>query len=118
MRNFVQPGKTVTVTVAESGGVLSGALMVVGALIGVAAFDAAMGEEVEIETEGVFTLPKAVADDISAGDLLYWDAGNGNLTKTAGSGSKPLVGAATADAAAATTTVRCKLGVHGITGAA
>ncbi len=117
MKNFVQPGNTVTVT-APSGGVSSGDIVVVGGLIGVAAFDAVEGAEVEISTVGVYALPAAAADDIGVGDLLYYDAAGPSLTKTAGSGSKPLAGVAVSAAGAGVTTVRCKLGVHGITGGA
>jgi predicted RecA/RadA family phage recombinase len=90
MKNFIQPGKTVTVTAPAN--VSSGDLVVVGSLIGVAAFTALSGAEVEIDTEGVFSLPKVVTDVISQGEKLYWDSGVSKLTKTAGTGSKPLVG--------------------------
>jgi len=114
MKNYVQEGKTITVTAPAV--VVSGQYVVVGAIRGVAAFDAAQGEPVEVATEGVFTLPKVAADNIAAGDLLYW---NGTAcTKTAGTGSKPLVGVATKPAAANATTVIVKLGVHGLTGPA
>ena len=117
MKNFIQPGNNITVT-APVGGVTSGQLVVIGALIGVAATTQAAGANVEIATTGVFELPAKSTDEISMGDLLYWDAANGYLTKTAGTGSKPLVGAAVSAKAAGATSVRCKLGVHGITGAA
>jgi predicted RecA/RadA family phage recombinase len=114
MKNYVQEGKTVTVTAPAA--VTSGQFITVGAIRGVAAFDAASGEPVELATEGVFTLPKLAADNIAAGDLLYW-AGTA-CTKTAGTGSKPLVGVATKPAAVNATTVQVKLGVHGLTGPA
>jgi len=113
MKNYVQEGKTVTI--AAPAAVTSGQYVVVGAIRGVAAFDAAQGEP-EVVSEGVFTLPKVAADNIAAGDLLYWTGTA--CTKTAGSGSKPLVGVATKPAAANSTTVTVKLGVHGLTGPA
>jgi predicted RecA/RadA family phage recombinase len=115
MTNYVQPGINITVS-APVGGVTSGQLVVIGALIGVASTTQAAGMNVEIATSGVFDLPAKSADQIAVGDLLYWDAANSYLTKTAGTGGKPLVGVAVAAKAAAATTVRCKLGVHGITG--
>ena len=57
MRNYVQEGETVTVA-APTGGVKSGDGVLVGALFGVACFDALQTAEVEIQTEGVFDLPK------------------------------------------------------------
>ena len=114
MKNYVQEGKTVTVTAPAA--VASGQFITVGALRGVAAYDAASGEPVEVATEGVFTLPKVAADNIAAGDLLYWTGTA--CTKTAGTGSKPLVGVAIKPAATNSTTVQVKLGVHGLTGPA
>jgi predicted RecA/RadA family phage recombinase len=114
MKNYVQEGKTITVTAPAA--VASGQYVVVGAIRGVAAFDAASGEPVELATEGVFTLPKVAADNIAAGDLLYWTGTA--CTKTAGTGSKPLVGVATKPAAVNATTVQVKLGAHGLTGPA
>ena len=103
MKNFVQPGKTVTVTAPAI--VTSGQLVVVGSLVGVAACDAASGADVEIAAEGVFTLPKVVADVITQGAKLYWDSVAGKLTITPGTGGKPLVGLARAAAGNGVTTV-------------
>lgn len=105
MKNYIQRGNTLTIT--ASGAVTSGQLVVVGSIAGVASTNAAIGEEVEIQVEEVFELPKVSGDAIALGDKLYW---NGTaLTKTAGTGAKPLVGYATAAAGAGTTVVRCKL---------
>lgn len=116
MKNFVQEGKTLTLI--APGTVTSGSLVVVGAIIGVAAFDAASGAEVEVATEGVFTLPKVTTDVVTAGAKLYWDSVAGKLTVTAGTGAKPLVGLATVAAGNGTTTVPCLLMLTGQTGPA
>ena len=114
MKNYLQEGKTLTVT--APGAVVSGQYVTVGAIRGVAAYDAANGQPAELVTEGVFSLPKATAEDIAAGDVVYW---NGTAcTKTAGTGSKPLVGVAVKAAGNGVTTVAVKLGVHGLTGPA
>jgi predicted RecA/RadA family phage recombinase len=114
MKNFIQEGLTITVTAPAN--VVSGQYVTVGAIRGVAAYDAASGEAVELATEGVFTLPKVTAEDVAAGDLLYW---NGTAcTKTAGTGSKPVVGVAVKAAGNGATTVAVKLGPHGLTGPA
>lgn len=78
-------------------------------IVGVAAFDAASGAEVEITTQGVFELPKVPTDVIAQGDKLYRNSALSQLTKTAGTGSKPLVGYAAVAAGNGTTTVRCAL---------
>ena len=105
MKNYIQPGETLTVT--APGTTISGQLVVVGSIVGVANADAATGEAVEVDVEGVFELPKVSGDNITAGVKLYW---NGTaLTITAGTGSKPLVGFATEAAATGTTVVRCSV---------
>ena len=97
---------------------ISGQLVVVGSLIGVAAFDAATGADVEIDTEGVFSLPKVVTDVVTQGAKLYWATATSNLTITPGTGSKPLVGLATAAAGNGAATVACRLMLTGQTGPA
>jgi len=114
MKNYVQEGKILTVTAPAA--VTSGQYVTVGSIRGVAAYDAAQGEPVEVATEGVFTLPKVAAEGIAVGDLLFW---NGSAcTKTPGTGSKPLVGVAVKAAGSGVATVDVKLGVHGLTGPA
>lgn len=71
MKNFVQPGDTITV--AAPADVVSGALVLVGKLFGIAAFDAASGADVEIATKGVFELPKVSAQAWTLGAAIYWD---------------------------------------------
>ena len=83
MRNFVQAGKTVTVT-APAGGILSGDGVLVGYLFGVAATSASAGQDTEIATEGVFNLPLAATSSLSVGDRAYWDPAAKAVTATAG----------------------------------
>jgi predicted RecA/RadA family phage recombinase len=116
MKNFVQPGTTVTVI--APGAVSSGDLVVVGRLIGVAAYSAAIATEVEIDTEGVFDLPKVLTDVIAAGNLLYWRSDVSQLTVTPGTGSRPIVGIAVAAAGNGVSAVRCRLTLTGATGPA
>ncbi len=107
MKNFVQEGNTITV--AAPADVTSGQLVVVGSIVGVAAYDAASGADVEVAVGGVFELPKVATDVIAQGDKLYWDSAQAKLTKTAGAGSKPMIGAATAAAGNGVTIVDCLL---------
>jgi predicted RecA/RadA family phage recombinase len=116
MKNYVQEGNTITVTAPAT--VTSGQLVVVGSINGVAAFDAASGADIEVTVEGVFELPKVTTDVVAQGDRLYWDSGQAKLTKTAGTGSKPMVGVATAAAGNGVTTVNCRLMPTGQTGPA
>jgi predicted RecA/RadA family phage recombinase len=99
MKNFVQPGEIITVDAPAN--VSSGDFVVVGKLAGVAATDAASGDDLEIATRGVFELP---ITGLSQGDPVYWDVTPGALTGTATDNFR--VGVAVAASGAATTRVR------------
>jgi predicted RecA/RadA family phage recombinase len=106
MKNFVQPGNTVTL--AASAGVKSGDLVIVGALAGVANYDApAAGGDVEVSLVGVFTLPKSTGAAINQGAKTYWDVSESNCTAT--DTGNMLIGAAVATAGSSDTTVRVRL---------
>ncbi|MGE0650265.1 MAG: DUF2190 family protein [Alphaproteobacteria bacterium] len=107
MKNYVQPGKSITVA-APSGGVASGDGVLIGTLFGVAQHDADEGADLELLTEGVVELPKAAPLAIGVGDRLFWDGPNGQLNKTAT--AQVCVGIAVLAAADADTVVRVKLG--------
>ena len=115
-KNYVQQGHTLTVVAPAN--VSSGGPVVVGSIVGVAAYDALSGAAVEVDTTGVFTLPKVTTDVVTQGAKLYWDSSAAKLTITAGTGSKPLVGLATAAAGNGATTVNCLLMLTGQTGPA
>jgi len=103
-RNFVQPGETVTLTAPRD--TKSGEIVSVGAFTGVAAFDAAQGQEVEVVLGGVFELPKAPGA-LAQGALVFWDG-----THVVGEGEL-LLGAVITAAGASATTARVRL--NGVT---
>jgi predicted RecA/RadA family phage recombinase len=105
MKNYVQAGDTITLTAPAV--VLSGGGILVGTLFGVASNDAAIGDDVEAMTEGVFDLAKTAAQPFSQGAAAYWDNTAKSVTSTA-SGNK-LIGAAAIAAAGADATVRVRL---------
>ena len=107
MKNYIQKGDTLDLIAPAT--VTSGSPVVVGSIFGVAATDAASGDTLAVDVEGVFELTKVTTDVVAAGDRLYWDSGASKLTKTAGTGSKPLVGVAVAAAGNGVTTVRVRL---------
>ncbi len=86
MRNYVQPGDVLTIPAPAD--VLSGAVVISGAIIGVAAGDALSGAEVDVETRGVFILPKVSALAIAVGDVVYFDNATKLVTKTASGNMK------------------------------
>ncbi len=95
MKNFIQPGDTVTVAAPYA--VSSGAGVQVGVLFGIAATTAALGANVELKTTGVFEIPKNAAEAWTVGQPVYWDNTNKRATSTALTGS--LIGVALAAAA-------------------
>ncbi len=96
MKNFIQHGDTLTVP-APSGGVVSGGVVIIGSLKGIAGSTAAVGVDVAVKTTGVFELPKASAQAWTIGAPVYWDATAGNATTT--STSNTLLGYASEIAA-------------------
>jgi predicted RecA/RadA family phage recombinase len=93
MKNFVQPGRMLTLT-APSGGVASGDGVMVGSVFGVAAFDAAEGAEVEVATEGVFELKKTTGAAWTVGLPIFWN----DTTKKAATSGDLQIGVAVAAA--------------------
>ena len=104
--NYIQPGDVVTVP-APSGGVVSGAGVVIGSLFGVATTTAAETVPVALATTGVFELPKVSAQAWTVGARIYWDASGGEATTTAS--THKLIGVAVADAANPTATGMVRL---------
>jgi predicted RecA/RadA family phage recombinase len=105
MKNYIQPGNNITV--AAPAAVTSGAGVILGDLFGVANGDAESGADVVLSTVGVFELPKTTADDIAAGDTVYWDDSESEVTLTSTDNTK--VGVAIAAAGAGTTTAKVRL---------
>lgn len=105
MKNYIQVGDAVTV-VAPVGGLASGAGHLAGYLFGIAATDAAEGEDVAINTVGVYDLDKPTGIAFDVGARVYWDVANGGVTATATSNRRIGVALAAADNAAALVRVR------------
>lgn len=99
MKNYIQAGDVLTVPAPAA--VLSGAGVLVGSLFGVACANAASGAEVELQTTGVFEMPKATGAAWTIGQRLYWDDTAKNMTGTAS--TNKLVGIAVLAAASGDT---------------
>ncbi|MEO5330533.1 MAG: DUF2190 family protein [Magnetococcus sp. YQC-5] len=104
MKNWIQPGDIVTVVAPAV--VNSGDGLMIGALFGVAVSTAALGDNMEMVTEGVVDLPKAVVV-ISQGAKTYWDNTAKNVTTTVGTNT--LIGCAIMAAAIGDATIRVRL---------
>lgn len=90
-KNFIQPGGTITLTAPYA--VTSGDGLLVGAIFGVAAGDAASGATVEAALTGVLDLTKIGSQAWSVGAKVYWDDTNKRTTSVATSNT--LIGVAT-----------------------
>lgn len=103
--NYLQKGDIVELT-APSGGVTSGAPVLVGALLVVPVADAAVGEKFSGQAVGVFEIAKATGA-VTEGAKLYWSNSNSNVTTTASGNT--LVGVAVAAALSADATIAVRL---------
>lgn len=84
--NYIQPGRTLTIPAPAA--VASGGVVIAGAIVGVAQIDAASGDPVDVDTVGVWALPKVAALAIGLGDVVYWDAEAALVNKTASGNTK------------------------------
>jgi predicted RecA/RadA family phage recombinase len=105
--NFVSPGETLTLAAPAT--VASGAGVLIGSIFGVAQGDALSGALVDINTQGVWTLPKVSALAIAVGDVVYWDDTAKLVNKTASGNTR--IGLAVSAAANPSATVRVRLGL-------
>lgn len=78
MKNYVQPGNTITLTAPYA--VASGEGLLVGSVFGVASGAAALGEIVEAALVGVFDLTKVGSQAWTVGARIYWDDTNKRCT--------------------------------------
>ncbi len=106
MKNFVQPGETITWENGTGSDVASGDVVIIGAVAGIAMVDIADTESGSVALEGVYELAKDTPLVISQGDEVFWNTENSEVTKTAT--DKPL-GVAFADAASNDATVNVKI---------
>lgn len=108
MRNFVQHGDIVTAT-APAGGVSAGDGVLIENLFGVAATSAEAGEEFELNTTGVYELPKQSIDTIAFGQRVYWLASESVVSETDNTAEGFPIGVAVKAAGNGATTVRVRL---------
>lgn len=105
MKNFVQPGENLTL--AAPAAVVSGQLVKVGSIIGVAAETVAQGAKVDLVTMGVFDLAKVGTDAFAEGAPVYHRASDNLVTSTAAGNTR--IGVAIAAAGNPSATVKVRL---------
>lgn len=106
MKNFIQPGDVVPVTAPAD--VVSGQLVKVGVLCGVAVHDALSGASVEIQLTGVHDLAKTSAQAWTQGAAIYMVPGT-LLCTTATTAGNLFIGVAVEAAANPSATGRVRL---------
>lgn len=83
--NFVQEGGSINWTNGTGAAVVSGQVVAIGNILGVAAVDIANGATGVVYVEGVFIAPKASGastHDFAQGASIYWDASAAKFEKT------------------------------------
>lgn len=109
MKNYVQKGDNITVTAAAAA--TSGDGVLVGNLFGIAAGDAAIGEDLDLVTQGVFQMAKVATDAFTVGAAVYFDESAGLVTTDDDSGNNPEIGLAVTVAGNPSASVNVRL--HG-----
>lgn len=107
--NHFQPGKVLDWTNDTGEDVVSGELVLIGVLAGVALTDIADGAVGAVQVEEVFELPKTESQAVTAGAVVYKDASTGLVTTTSSENTR--IGVAVQAAGASDATVRVKLNV-------
>ncbi|WP_417809937.1 DUF2190 family protein [Thioclava sp.] len=108
MKNYVQKGENITVSAPAAA--TSGQGVLIGNLFGIAAGTAAIGEDLDLVTEGVFNMAKVSTDELAVGDFVYWDDTAKLATSDDDTGANELIGLAVTAAANPSGTVNVKLG--------
>jgi len=106
MKNFLQPGDALDLTV-PAGGVTSGLGYLIGAMFCIAVGNGAAGDRLAFRVAGCFLLPKATGQAWTEGAKLYWDNAAKNVTTT--SAGNTFIGNAIAAALSGDTTGRVRL---------
>jgi predicted RecA/RadA family phage recombinase len=105
VRNYVQPGEYGLTVTAPGGGVTSGQVVIIGAIVGIAATTQSAGAPVELATEGIYDLAKVAADALAVGAVAKVVTSSG-LVGVAGTAS---IGWVVQAAASGSATARVKL---------
>ncbi len=104
-KNYIQKGDTLDFT-PQSADVVSGQVITMGSIAGIAKTDIKQGKTGAVHVKGVFSVAKATGA-VTQGQKLYWNSTNSNATTTA-TGNK-FMGVAAASAASADASVKVLL---------
>ena len=110
MKNFIEVGGSIDV-IAPAGGFVSGQVVIIGALLGVATVTAAPGVSAAVKVGGVFEIPKVSAQAWTVGQEVSFDTTAFTAT-TVTSGTTTVIGYATEAAVNGSVTGRVKFYEH------
>lgn len=110
-KTYLQAGSNIDYVNGGATTILSGAMVRVGVMLGIALFDIAVGATGTLALVGVWELPKVSATVVAAGDMLDYTALTGLLDVgiVAAAGDLTLAATAFAGALAGATTVKALL---------
>ena len=110
MKNFVEEGDVKTWTNSTGSNVVSGQVVKMSHMLGIAVTDIADGATGAVRIRCVYTVPKVSAAVFAVGEKLLWDASAGAFDDAAATGaSGDVMGAAVAWAAGANTETTCQV---------
>lgn len=114
MKNFVEEGDVKTWTNSTGSNVVSGQVVKMSHILGIAVTDIADGATGAVRIRGVYTVPKVSAAVFAVGEKLLWDvsanSGAGAFDDAAATGaSGDVMGAAVAWVAGANTETTCQV---------
>jgi predicted RecA/RadA family phage recombinase len=117
MKKYIQDGEVLDYSNASGSTILSGAVIVIGTLIGVAVADIADGTTGAVRVSGVVNLAKTSATVIAMGDSLDYDVSTSTFSKIGTPATGDVIACCVAAAAAGSgvTTVDVMLNVRGVT---
>lgn len=110
-KTYLQAGNNIDYTNGGASVIASGAMVRVGAMLGIALFSIAVGETGTLALIGVWELPKVSATAVAAGDMLDYTALTGlmDVGITAVAGDLTMAATAWAPAGAGDATVQALL---------
>lgn len=106
MAKYIQNGSVIDFVNGTEAKISANDVVVLAGCVGVAACDIAVGAKGSLAIEGVFEFDKTTSLEIAVGDVVFYDATNKKITKTA---TDVPCGIAIEAGASAATSIRVKL---------
>lgn len=99
-KSFIQDGNVKDFTNDTGSAITTGEVVVMGAMIGIALVDIAIGAVGAVALSGVFSLPKASAADLALGEYLQYDISASEFVAVGGAATGDVINCGVAFTAA------------------